>query len=109
MRLILCFHVSNLFAGYLLRLTRPPDQGQGGGQAIEDGAAIGALLSNITTLDDLPSRLQMFQDIRRSRASAIQIFSNAGQDEAAKIIKDAQPYVIGPVPSTYFYLRPVWF
>jgi salicylate hydroxylase len=95
--------LDGLFVVYLEALTKYTDQGQGGGQAIEDGAAIGALLSNITTLEDLPKRLQMFQDVRRSRASAIQIFSNAGQDEAAKIIKDAQPYVTGRVPSTQLY------
>lgn len=106
MQLILCFRVSNLFEN-VLKLKQSSDQGQGEGQAIEDGTGIGALLSIITAPDDLPKRLQMFQDVRRSHASTMQIFSDAAQDEAAKIMKDSQPYVTGPVPSTYLHFKPV--
>jgi len=74
------------------------DQGQGGGQAIEDGAALGALLSHIQSLDDVPKRLQLFEQVRKKRGSAMQMFSNAGQEEAEKIEKDAQPFVDGAVP-----------
>ena len=80
------------------------DQGQGGAQAIEDGAALGALLSKLRSVDDVPSRLHLFQELRKNRAAAMQIFSNAGQDQAEKIQAEAQKYVDGPVPSRSFVI-----
>lgn len=76
-----------------------PNQGQGGAQAIEDGAALGLLLSNLPDAREVPRRLKLFQEIRKTRAAAMQIFSNAGQDEAEKIQKEARAYVKGPIPS----------
>ena len=68
--------------------------------AIEDGAALGVLLSNIRSKeDDVLSRLQLFQELRIDRVSAIVILSSVGQDEAAKIAEAARPYIKGPVPS----------
>jgi len=76
------------------------DQGQGGAQAIEDGAAIGALLVDLPSKEALHERLVKYQEVRASRAAAIQIFSNAGQEEAHKIQEEARKYVKGPIPST---------
>ena len=76
----------------------PLDQGQGGAQSIEDGAAIGVLLKNLTVTpddstvkldDEIEKRLEAFVVVRLKRASVMQIFSNAGQDEAEKIREDA--------------------
>lgn len=75
------------------------DQAQGGNQAIEDAGALGVCLSGIKSLGDIPCRLELVQNIRRERAAAIQIFSNAGQDQSHRIEKEAQKYVKGPVPS----------
>lgn len=69
--------------------------------AIEDGAALGALLSNIRSKDEIPARLQLFQQLRIDRVSAMVIFSSVGQDESARIADLAKPYVKGPVPSEY--------
>jgi salicylate hydroxylase len=74
------------------------DQGQGGGQAIEDGGALGALFSHVKSIEEIPVRLKLFEEVRRNRASAMQMFSNAGQDQAEKVEKDARPFVVGPVP-----------
>lgn len=120
-----------------------PHQGQGGAQGLEDGAALGVLLSHIPKTADLAPldsdlfgsgssrssasshdgsdasssspeptthhhpdpiisrRLHAFQSIRKNRTAAIQIFSNAGQDEAKKIQRDARPYISegGKVPT----------
>ncbi|CAK7204886.1 hypothetical protein SEUCBS139899_007648 [Sporothrix eucalyptigena] len=76
-----------------------PHQGQGGAQAIEDGAALGVLFANISSPDQVSARLQLYQDVRQRRAAAIQIFSNAGQDQAARIQQDAKKYVDGHIPS----------
>ncbi|KAF8846697.1 FAD/NAD(P)-binding domain-containing protein [Acephala macrosclerotiorum] len=79
-----------------------PYQGQGGAQAIEDGCALGLLFTNFSATDatSISSRLDSFENVRRNRASAMQMFSNAGQDEAEKIRESALPYVKdGKVPS----------
>ncbi|CAK7225459.1 hypothetical protein SBRCBS47491_005897 [Sporothrix bragantina] len=76
-----------------------PHQGQGGAQAIEDGAALGVLFTDVSSPEDVTARLQLYQDIRQRRAAAIQIFSNAGQDQAARIQQDAKKYVDGHIPS----------
>ncbi|PMD63654.1 salicylate hydroxylase [Hyaloscypha bicolor E] len=69
-----------------------PHQGQGGAQAIEDSVVLGIALTNCTP-EDLESRLQLFEEVRKNRASVMQIFSNAGQDEAEKIHKDAAKFI----------------
>ncbi|QKX54140.1 uncharacterized protein TRUGW13939_01224 [Talaromyces rugulosus] len=75
-----------------------PHQGQAGNQAIEDAGALGVCLSDIRRREDIPLRLELVQNIRRERAAAMQIFSNAGQDQSERIQKEAQLYVKGPIP-----------
>lgn len=53
-----------------------PFGGQGSNQAIEDGGAIGFLLVNVDNEAQLPRRLQLFDQLRRRRASRIQILSS---------------------------------
>lgn len=67
--------------------------------AIEDGAALGILFSDLRSKDEIADRLAMFEHLRLDRVSAMQIFSSVGQDEAAKITALAQPYVKGHLPS----------
>ncbi|KUJ19579.1 salicylate hydroxylase [Mollisia scopiformis] len=77
-----------------------PHQGQGGAQGIEDAVALGMVLTNCT-LDTLGERIGIFEDIRIKRASVIQIFSNAGQDEPEKIRRDAAKFIpADTVPKT---------
>ena len=66
--------------------------------AIEDGAALGVLLSNVKSQDEIPERLRLFQELRLNRVSAMVILSSMGQDQAAKVANDAQRYVDGPLP-----------
>ncbi|RYC80438.1 hypothetical protein BFJ63_vAg16674 [Fusarium oxysporum f. sp. narcissi] len=75
-----------------------PHQGQGANQAIEDAGALGILLSNISDRKDIARRLELVQSLRRKRSSAMQVFSNAGQDQSHRIIKEVQPFMEGPVP-----------
>lgn len=80
-------------------LNKDVDQGQGGAQAIEDGVAIGITLSGANR-DQIVQRLEVYEKIRKSRASAMQIFSNAGQDEAEKIREEAAKYIqVDTIPS----------
>ncbi|RDW82364.1 hypothetical protein BP6252_03476 [Coleophoma cylindrospora] len=72
-----------------------PIQGQAGAQAIEDGAALEKLFANFTNTDakSIAARLESFENVRRNRASAMQIFSNASQDEAERVREAARQYV----------------
>jgi salicylate hydroxylase len=57
---------------------------------------LGEIFSNLSvspTADQIRSRLELFENVRINRASAIQIFSNAGQDEPWKIRECAQKYM----------------
>lgn len=55
------------------------------------------------TPDQVPERLVMYEKIRKSRASVMQIFSNAGQDEPELIREEASKYIPAEmVPSTSF-------
>ncbi len=69
--------------------------------AVEDGAALGVLLANIRSREEIPARLGLFQQLRLDRVSAMVIFSSVGQDESAKIADRARQYVKGPLPSRY--------
>ena len=51
-------------------------QGQGGGQAIEDGAALGVLFDQVHDKGAIEDRLQLFGRVRRNRGSALQILSS---------------------------------
>jgi hypothetical protein len=55
------------------------------------------------TAKDIPARLAAYERIRINRASAIQVLSNAGQDEVELTYKEAAKYVGSEeaVPSEY--------
>ncbi|KAK8019428.1 salicylate hydroxylase [Apiospora arundinis] len=58
-----------------------PHQGQGAGQAMEDAAALAAVLPKGTAPDDVPERLRLYEKIRYERAHTIQEYSRqAGKD-----------------------------
>ncbi|CAK7206932.1 hypothetical protein SEUCBS139899_009739 [Sporothrix eucalyptigena] len=69
-----------------------PHQGQGGAQGIEDGVVLGIVLVGATK-ETMEERLKMYEKIRRNRASIIQIFSNAGQDQPELIRKDVSEFM----------------
>ncbi|KAH8594828.1 hypothetical protein B0O99DRAFT_512843 [Bisporella sp. PMI_857] len=52
-----------------------PHQGQGGAQAIEDSAALGALFPLGTRASDIPQRLQLYVQARYNRATLVQDFT----------------------------------
>lgn len=49
--------------------------GQGAAQAIEDAAALGALLPIGTAPEDIPRRLQLYEQCRKERADFVQDFT----------------------------------
>ncbi|KAJ5806696.1 hypothetical protein N7474_010288, partial [Penicillium riverlandense] len=62
-----------------------PFGGQGSNQAIEDGAAIGFLLANVDDEAQVPQRLQLFDQVRRRRASRVQILSSVRANREAVV------------------------
>lgn len=70
--------------------------------AVEDGAALGVLFSDLSSKEEVKRRLELFQKLRFDRVSAIQLLSSVGQDEIHKVVDRAQPYFLGPVPSKSF-------
>jgi salicylate hydroxylase len=72
-------------------------QGQGGGQAIEDGAALGVLFDQLHDKGAIEDRLQLFEQVRRNRGSALQILSSTSppapqsvRDAAAEYLPDGR-------------------
>jgi salicylate hydroxylase len=72
-------------------------QGQGGGQAIEDGAALGVLFDQLHDKGAIEDRLQLFEQVRRNRGSALQILSGTNppapqsvRDAAAEYLPDGK-------------------
>jgi salicylate hydroxylase len=79
-------------------------QGQGGAQSIEDGVVVGLVLCSATH-ENIPERLKLFENIRRNRASVMQIFSNAGQDEGVAMHEKASKYMpLERIPSMSTYV-----
>lgn len=72
-----------------------PHQGQGGAQAIEDAVALGIALTGLQSgaSEELEQRLKIFEKVRMNRASVMQVFSNAGQDEPQKIHAEASKFI----------------
>ena len=85
------------------------DQGQGGGMAVEDAAALGVLFSDLLSKEEISARLDLFQQLRLERVSVMQIFSSVGQDEHMKIADKVRPYFKGTLPSeSHHPLQPIF-
>ncbi|OHF03926.1 FAD binding domain-containing protein [Colletotrichum orchidophilum] len=70
-----------------------PHQGQAGSMSLEDGLALGVVFAGVSDTSDVEKRLELFEKIRRSRASAIQILSNVGTDQTSLVEKDLLEFV----------------
>ncbi|SPN96505.1 related to 2-polyprenyl-6-methoxyphenol hydroxylase and related FAD-dependent oxidoreductases [Cephalotrichum gorgonifer] len=52
-----------------------PYMAQGAGSALEDGAALGIILSKVQSQEELPKALKTYQDLRAPRSTALQKWS----------------------------------
>ena len=68
-------------------------QGQGGGQAIEDGAALGVLFDQFHEKGAIEGRLQLFEQVRRNRGSALQILSSINPPVSQRVRDAASAYL----------------
>ena len=76
-------------------LTLKTVQGQGGGQAIEDGAALGILFDQVHDKGAIENRLQLFEQVRRNRGSALQVLSNTNPPAPQSVREAAAKYIPG--------------
>ena len=74
-----------------------PAHGQGASSSIEDAAALEILLAD-ATVDDIASRLNLFQSLRHPRATATQAMSNYMMVGGPKMIEEARRYYDGALP-----------
>ena len=73
-----------------------PFGGQGANQAIEDAGALGLLLTGIDKAEDIPSRLALFEKVRRLRASRIQTLSTVRLGKEKEVEQKLRKYADPP-------------
>lgn len=69
------------------------NQGQGGAQAFEDGAALGALFMSGTTLAQVSERLEMHNRVRYGRSLTVMTVSKAHDERRAEMLDELRAYV----------------
>ncbi|KAL6703435.1 hypothetical protein ACN47E_009694 [Coniothyrium glycines] len=70
-----------------------PHQGQGGAQALEDAAALGALFTRETQLEDISSRLELYNKIRYDRAVTVLFMSRKAEDDRGLLMDELKKFV----------------
>ena len=60
---------------------------------MEDGFVLGVVLHGASTSRDIEERLKIYENIRRNRASVIQILSNVGADEVHRVRDELSKYM----------------
>ncbi|EMR70490.1 putative salicylate protein [Eutypa lata UCREL1] len=81
-----------------------PFGAQGANQAIEDAGALGALFSNGESVADVPSRLRLFEQVRRLRASRVQSLSRVRLGKEKEVEDRVRLYAEPPnskVPTSF--------
>ncbi|KAK1489646.1 hypothetical protein CTAM01_11085 [Colletotrichum tamarilloi] len=76
----------------------PPVRAQGAAMAIEDAGALGVLLSNVTSKDDISTRLDMFNQLRVKRVAATQTASSMHQWDPTRVSEEQRQHFDGNVP-----------
>ena len=73
-----------------------PFGGQGSNQAIEDAGALGYLLENIGTEESMTKRMDLFETVRRKRASRVQILSKVRVGKEMDVNEELLQYADPP-------------
>ena len=60
---------------------------------LEDGITLGMVLCDARTAGDIEKALDLYESIRRGRASAVQILSNVGVDQSRLVKEELRPYM----------------
>ena len=69
-----------------------PFGGQGSNQAMEDGGALGYLLRGVEDATTIPSRLAIFDQVRRNRASRVQTLSKVRVGREKEVEQELKKY-----------------
>ena len=78
-----------------------PFGGQGANQAIEDAGALGALLKGVESTATLSGRLVLFEEVRRLRASRVQILSKTRLGKEKDVEAELRQFTDPLNPSNY--------
>lgn len=70
-----------------------PFGGQGSNQAIEDGGALGYLLNGVVSPEAVVSRVELFENVRRNRASRVQTLSKVRIGREKEVEQELKKYV----------------
>lgn len=69
---------------------------------MEDGITLGIVMHGASTPAEIETRLDIYQQIRRNRASVTQILSNVGQDQVDLIRDELLKYITeDEIPRTF--------
>lgn len=69
------------------------DQGQGGAQSIEDGAALGAIFAPDTTPAQVPQLLEVYNRTRYDHSITVMIMSQKPNERRAEMLDELRRYV----------------
>lgn len=70
-----------------------PDQGQGGAQSFEDGAALAAVLPSNTTTEQIPQRLELYNQVRYAHSMTVMIMSRVDDSRRGEMADELRKYV----------------
>lgn len=95
-----------MFTLIIQSLTTKPDQGQGGAQSLEDAAALGALFTSETTPEQVPDRLQLYNQVRYGHAVTVMMMSKLPDNRRAEMLDELRSYVpTAELPKDMYSLR----
>ncbi|KAF1936600.1 FAD/NAD(P)-binding domain-containing protein [Clathrospora elynae] len=72
-----------------------PHQGQGGAQAFEDAATLGALFTADTTPEQVNQRLKIFNEVRYEKAVTVLFMSRVGDQHREEVMSDLKKFIPG--------------
>ncbi|KAL3483676.1 hypothetical protein BJX62DRAFT_244664 [Aspergillus germanicus] len=72
-------------------------QGQGAAQAFEDAAALAGVLPESTTLEQLPQRLEVYNELRYAHAVMVMMMSRTADERREEMLDDLRRFVPGAV------------
>ncbi|KAJ5307276.1 FAD/NAD(P)-binding domain-containing protein [Penicillium atrosanguineum] len=80
-----------------------PHQGQGGAQSFEDAAALGALFTSEMTPEQVPERLQLYNQVRYGHSVTVMMMSKVPDNRRAEMLDELRLYVpAAEVPEDMF-------
>ncbi|KAL4749498.1 hypothetical protein BDW72DRAFT_214015 [Aspergillus terricola var. indicus] len=70
-----------------------PHQGQGAAQAFEDAAALAGVMTADTTIDQIPRRLELYNELRYAHAVTVMMMSRINDERREEMLDELRRYV----------------